>query len=214
MTYDRFKRIMDIILSLILGIGFLPIGVLVAIAIKLESPGGTIFLNDTPPRVGKNGKLFYTYKFRSMIPNAHTLIRTDPTFRQALEEYKKNSYKLKNDPRVTRVGRFIRKYSLDEVPQFFNVLRGDMSLIGPRPYFADELEDQQKKYPLTKELVQDALSVRPGITGQWQVSGRSYINFDKRIEMDAHYAKNKSLWYDLMILFKTPFVMISGQGAS
>lgn len=214
MSYSTLKRLMDVALALVLGMLFFPIGILVAIAIKLESPGGTVFLNDTPPRVGKDGKLFYTYKFRSMIPNAHALIRTDPAFRQALEEYKKNSYKLKNDPRVTRVGRFIRKYSLDEVPQFINVLKGDMSLIGPRPYFADELEEQQKKYPFTRELVKDALSVRPGITGQWQVSGRSHINFDKRIEMDAHYANHKNLWYDLKILLKTPIVMISGQGAS
>lgn len=197
-----------------LGIVFFPISVLVALAIKIESPGGEILLSDVPPRVGKDGKLFYTYKFRSMIPNAHALIRTDPAFRQAYEDYKKNSYKLTNDPRVTKLGRFIRKYSLDEVPQFVNVLKGEMSLIGPRPYFADELEAQQEKYPHTKELVREALSVRPGITGLWQVSGRSKVNFDQRIEMDALYARNKNLWYDLKILFKTPFVMLSGQGAS
>ncbi|KKU58616.1 MAG: Undecaprenyl-phosphate galactose phosphotransferase, partial [Candidatus Amesbacteria bacterium GW2011_GWA2_47_11b] len=101
----------------------------------------------------------------------------------------------------------------DELPQLINVIRGEMSLIGPRPYFADELEFQQKEYPHTQKLVKKALSVRPGVTGQWQVSGRSEINFDKRIEMDSHYAENMNLWYDLKILFKTPFVMLSGKGA-
>ena len=111
------------------------------------------------------------------------------------------------------MGRFIRKYSLDEVPQFINVLLGDMSLIGPRPYYKDELEEQQSKYPFTKESVRRTLSVRPGITGIWQVSGRSEVNFDKRIEMDAHYAQKMNLWYDLKILLKTPLVMLSGKGA-
>lgn len=212
MTYDIFKRFMDIFLAVFLGLLFLPVCVIAVIAIKLESSDGPIWA-PTPKRVGKNGKLFYAYKFRSMIPNAHELLHTDPKFRRLLEEYQKNSFKLKNDPRVTKVGRFIRKYSIDEIPQFINVLRGDMSVIGPRPYYADELENQQAKYPHTKELVKEALSVRPGITGQWQVSGRSEINFDKRIEMDAHYARHKNLWYDLQILFKTPFAMLSGRGA-
>ncbi|KKU27481.1 MAG: Undecaprenyl-phosphate galactose phosphotransferase [Microgenomates group bacterium GW2011_GWC1_46_20] len=148
-----------------------------------------------------------------MIPDAHIRLRTDPTLKKLYEEYKKSSYKLTEDPRVTKVGKFIRKFSLDEVPQMLNILKGDMSLIGPRPYFADELEEQQLKYPHTKDLVKKALSVRPGITGQWQVSGRSAINFDKRIEMDSHYAENMNLWYDLKILFKTPFAMLSGKGA-
>ncbi|KKU83759.1 MAG: Undecaprenyl-phosphate galactose phosphotransferase, partial [Candidatus Amesbacteria bacterium GW2011_GWC2_47_8] len=156
---------------------------------------------------------FQLHKFRSMIPDAHIRLRTDPTLKKLYEEYKKSSYKLTQDSRVTKVGKFIRKFSLDEVPQMLNILKGDMSLIGPRPYFADELEEQQLKYPHTKDLVKKALSVRPGITGQWQVSGRSAINFDKRIEMDSHYAENMNLWYDLKILFKTPFVMLSGKGA-
>lgn len=214
-SYSHLKRLEDLVVSIILIIFFLPISVVVAILIKLEKPSGPIFA-DTPPRVGKNGKLFYTFKFRSMIPNAVQYLQDHP---ELLEEYKKSSFKLHNDPRVTKIGRFIRKYSLDEVPQFINVLKGEMSVIGPRPYYADELEDQQKKYPHTKELVVKALSVRPGITGIWQVSGRSNVNFDKRIEMDAVYVKSisgnliKSLWYDLKILLKTPYVMISGRGA-
>lgn len=212
MNYEQLKRVMDIFFALFLGTVFFPVSLLVALAIKLESPEGPVFA-DIPNRVGKNGELFKLHKFRSMIPNAHDRLRTDPKFKKLYEEYKKSSYKLSADPRVTKVGRFIRKFSLDEVPQLANVLKGDMSLIGPRPYFADELEEQQQKYPHTKELVKKALSVRPGITGQWQVSGRSDINFDKRIEMDSHYAENMNLWYDLKILFKTPFVMLSGKGA-
>ncbi len=213
--YANFKRLMDIVLGSLLLVLFFPIGIVVAIAIKLESPDGPIFPN-TPPRVGKDGRLFYTYKFRSMIPDAVNYLKSHP---ELLEEYKRSSFKLHNDPRVTRVGHFIRKYSLDEAPQFINILKGEMSLIGPRPYYAEELEEQQQKYPFTKELVKQTLSVRPGITGIWQVSGRSNVNFDKRIVMDAKYAQCISgspisaLWYDLKILFKTPFVMISGKGA-
>jgi len=148
-----------------------------------------------------------------MIPNAHQLLQTDPRFRKLLEEYKKSSYKLHNDPRVTKVGKFLRKHSLDEIPQFVNVLKGEMSLVGPRAYYPFELEEQQEKYPLTKQLVKEVLEVKPGITGPWQVSGRSEINFDKRIEMDAKYARRRSLLYDLIILAKTPLAMITGKGA-
>lgn len=209
MSYSSLKRVGDIVLAIFLGLLFLPVGLVVALAIKLESPDGPI-LADTPNRVGQGGRLFRTYKFRSMIPNAVAYLKSHP---QLLREYKKSSFKLHHDPRVTRVGRFIRKYSLDEVPQFINILKGEMSLIGPRPYYADELEEQQRKYPGTANLVRLALSVRPGITGIWQVSGRSEINFDKRIELDAQYAQNHNLWYDLKILVKTPFVMLSGKGA-
>jgi len=212
MKYETLKRVMDIFLALFLGAIFFPVSLVVALAIKLESPDGPVFA-DIPNRVGKDGRLFQLHKFRSMIPDAHIRLRTDPTLKKLYEEYKKSSYKLTQDSRVTKVGKFIRKFSLDEVPQMLNILKGDMSLIGPRPYFADELEEQQLKYPHTKDLVKKALSVRPGITGQWQVSGRSAINFDKRIEMDSHYAENMNLWYDLKILFKTPFVMLSGKGA-
>lgn len=212
MKYEYIKRYIDIFLAVFLGILFLPVSLIVALAIKIESPNGPVFA-DTPPRVGKDGKLFNTYKFRSMIPNAYELIRTDPKLKQLFEEYKKNSFKLTDDPRVLKVGKIIRKYSLDEVPQFINVMMGDMSVIGPRPYYKDELEEQQRKYPNTKHLVKKALSVRPGITGLWQVSGRSEINFDKRVELDAHYANNLGPWYDLVILLKTPQVMLSGKGA-
>ena len=114
---------------------------------------------------------------------------------------------------MTRVGRFIRKHSLDEIPQIINALKGEMSLVGPRPYYPDELIEQQRKYPHTRDLVKVVLSAKPGITGQWQVSGRSEVNFDKRIKMDADYVKKRSLSHDLTILLKSPWAMISGKGA-
>lgn len=210
--YTLIKRLMDIFLSVILFIFFSPIIIIVALAIILETPG-PIFA-DTPERVGKNGDMFYPYKFRSMIVNAYYLLKTDPKFKSAYEEQQKGgNYKIKDDPRITRVGKFIRKHSLDEVPQLINVLRGEMSLVGPRPYYPEELAEQQKKYPNTKNAVSIVLSVRPGITGQWQVSGRSRINFDKRIEMDAEYVKRCSLAHDLYIIFMTPWAMVSGKGA-
>ncbi|HLD24627.1 MAG TPA: sugar transferase [Patescibacteria group bacterium] len=205
------KRSIDLLGSTILALVFLPISLAVAIAIVIDSPG-PIFA-DTPMRVGKNGKPFKLFKFRSMIVNAHTKLRTDPNLRKLYQEYKKNSYKLRKDPRVTSVGRFIRKHSLDEIPQFLNVMKGDMSLVGPRPYYADELVEQQRKYPHTKDLVKIVLSARPGITGYWQVSGRSEVNFDKRIKLDADYVLKRSLLLDIYILLKSPWAMISGKGA-
>lgn len=206
------KRIIDILLSLCLLILFSPIILVVALAIKLNSAGP--ILADTPERVGKNGKLFYPYKFRSMIVNAYNLLKTDPKFKKAYEEQQKGgNYKIKNDPRITGAGTIIRKYSLDEIPQILNVLQGEMSLVGPRPYYPEELKRQQELYPHTKKLVKEVLSVKPGITGYWQVSGRSELNFDKRIQMDAEYARKHSIMYDFWIIFKTPWAMISGKGA-
>ena len=210
-TYELVKRIFDIIFSLILLIFFLPIIVVVALIIRLDS-SGPIFA-DTPERVGRNGKLFKMYKFRSMIQNAHEILRINPKFQKLFNEYKKGSYKLRDDPRITRIGKYIRKHSLDEVPQLFNALKGEMSLVGPRAYYPDELREQQKKYPETKNAVRIVLSVKPGITGYWQVSGRSEINFDKRIKMDAEYVRMRSIMYDFWIIAKTPWAMISGKGA-
>jgi lipopolysaccharide/colanic/teichoic acid biosynthesis glycosyltransferase len=211
MLYRLSKRIVDLVGAILLLILFSPAILITAILIKLTS-SGPVFA-DTPKRVGQYGKLFYPYKFRSMILNAHKLLRTDKRFKKLYQQYKKSSYKLHEDPRVTKVGKFIRKHSIDEVPQLLNVLKGEMSIVGPRPYYPDELEDQQKKYPKTKKLVKEMLVVKPGITGYWQVTGRSEINFDKRIEMDAYYARKKSIWLDMLILLKTPWAMISGKGA-
>lgn len=210
--YDAgLKRWIDIIGSIVLLFIFGPVCTMIAVLIKLDSPG-PIFA-DTPERVGKNGKLFKMFKFRSMIQNAHTMLRSDPTMRGLYDEYKKNSYKLKVDPRVTIVGRFLRKHSLDEIPQLLNVLRGDMSIVGPRAYYPDELANQQRLYPATRKSVKKVLSIKPGITGFWQVSGRSEVNFDKRIAMDADYVEHRSIWYDMKILAKTPWAMVFGRGA-
>ena len=205
------KRIMDIVLAGILLLAFSPICFVVSIVIKLDSEG-PIFA-DVPERVGQNGKLFKMFKFRSMIKNAHVLLHTDARFKTLFEQYQKDSYKLKDDPRVTPVGKWIRKHSLDEIPQLINVMRGEMSIVGPRAYYPDELENQQKKHPDTKKFVADVLSVKPGITGLWQVSGRSEVHFDKRIALDAEYIKSISLLKDIHIIIKTPIVMITGRGA-
>ncbi len=211
MIYDSTKRILDIFLSVFSIILFSPVIALTAIAIVLDSKGP--ILADTPARIGKSGRTFRMFKFRSMVANAHEILTSDPEYKKLLDDYKKGGYKLKNDPRITRVGTFIRKYSLDEIPQFLNVLRGDMSIVGPRAYYHDELRDQQKEYPQTKNAVKIVLSVKPGITGVWQVSGRSQINFDKRIQLDAMYAKKRSLLYDIYLIVRTPFAMLSGKGA-
>lgn len=211
MFYEVTKRAIDLFGSIFLLILFFPICIIAAVAIKLSSKG-PVFA-DIPKRVGRNGKHFYPYKFRSMIVNAHKLLRTDPKFKKLYKEYKKSSYKLHHDPRVTEVGKIIRKYSIDEVPQLINVLKGEMSIVGPRPYYPDEIEEQLKKYPDKKRYLRDVLSVKPGITGYWQVTGRSEVNFDKRIEMDAFYARKRSILLDILILLKTPWAMISGRGA-
>ena len=209
--YEYTKRLMDIIFALILIVIFSPVIVLVSIAIKLDSKGPV--LADIPERVGKNGKTCKMDKFRSMIQNAHQILRHNPKYTNLFNEYKRGSYKLKDDPRITKVGHFLRKHSLDELPQLFNILKGDMSLVGPRAYYPDELRDQQKKYPKTRDAVKIVLSIKPGLTGYWQVSGRSEINFDKRIDMDAMYVRKRSIIYDLWIILKTPWAMISGKGA-
>ena len=212
MEYQYFlKRLIDIVGAIFLLILFLPLSLLISILIKIDSVG-PVFA-DVPERIGEKGKKFKMYKFRSMINNAHFLLRTDPRFKKLFDEYKRSSYKLLNDPRVTNIGKFIRRHSIDEIPQLFNVLKGEMSIVGPRAYYPDELENQLSEYPHTKKLISRVLSVKPGITGLWQVSGRSEINFDKRIMIDAKYVNDMSFWNDLKIILLTPVIMISGRGA-
>ncbi|MCL5783788.1 MAG: sugar transferase [Patescibacteria group bacterium] len=208
MGYEYFKRSIDIIGSIIGIIALSPVMLIAAIFIKLDSPG-PIFA-ETPMRVGKDGKLFRMYKFRSMYINALEILEKNP---KLMEEYKKNSYKLINDPRITRVGKIIRKFSIDEFPQLFNILRGEMSLVGPRAYYPFELEEQQKKYPQCQKFVKIIMNAKPGATGVWQVSGRSGINFDKRVEIDAKYVQKRSISYDFWIILKTVPAVISGKGA-
>lgn len=215
MFFEITKRIIDFIASIILLILFFPIMLLTGIAIKIMSPGPVLVEkeNSHMKRLGKNGKIFRLFKFRSMSVNSDQSLKNDPKYKKLYKEYKESSFKLHKDPRVTPIGKFIRKYSIDETPQFLNVLRGDMSLVGPRPYHADELVEQQEKYPDTDKFVKEMHKVKPGITGYWQVEGRSDVDFDRRIEMDAYYARKKSLLFDILIILKTPWAMISGRGA-
>ena len=215
MLYDFLKRTIDIIGSIFTLILFAPIILVVAILIKLTSQG-TIFY--APERVGKGGRMFemlkfrsmYMYKIRGKLVHAQKYLETNP---KLMRQYQKNSFKLTDDPRTTPVGKIIRKYSLDEIPQLINVLIGDMSLVGPRAYQKDELVHQQKIYPQTSKFVKIILETRPGASGPWQVSGRSFINFDKRVEMDALYVKRRSTIYDFWIIIKTPIAMIGAKGA-
>jgi exopolysaccharide production protein ExoY len=215
MLFEISKRIFDIAGAIFLLILFSPIILLTYVLIKLTSPGPALVekTNSHMKRMGKGGKIFRLYKFRSMMVNADKLEKTNPKYRIAyIEKHTSGNYKPKNDPRITPVGKFIRKHSVDELPQLINVLKGEMSIVGPRPYLPEELEEQQQKFPGTEKYVAEMLKVKPGITGYWQVSGRTEVNFDKRISLDAYYAKRRSIVLDLLILLKTPMVMITGQG--
>lgn len=185
----------------------------IALLIKLDSSGP--ILANTPNRVGKDGKLFRMYKFRSMVVGAHDLLHRDPRYKDLLKKYQQNSYKLSidEDPRITKMGKLIRKTSLDELPQMFNIFRGEMSIVGPRAYYPYELEDQQKKYPQTTKFVRIILQAKPGLTGLWQISGRSEINFDKRVQMDAEYVEKRSILYDIWIILRTVPAVLFGRGA-
>ena len=215
-AFDILKRSIDIIGSVFLLLIFSPVMLITAVLIKITSPGPVLVEKENKHmmRVGKNGKIFRLYKFRSMMVKADVLERTDPRFRHVyIEKRTGGSYKPFNDNRVTRLGKVIRKYSIDEMPQLVNVLKGEMSIVGPRPYLPDELQEQMKKYPGTDKYVKEVHKVKPGITGYWQVTGRSEVKFDKRIEMDAYYSKKKSLLFEFLILAKTPWAMITGKGA-
>ena len=207
--FDFTKRFIDIIGSLIGIIVFLPVMLFVAIYIKLVSPGGSV-IADTIGRVGYKGREFKLLKFRSMIPNAQAWLESQP---ELFKKYKENNFKLDPDPRLIPGGKFIRKYSLDELPQFFNILVGEMSIVGPRAYFKFELEEQVKKHPETKQDILDMQNAKPGLTGVWQTSGRSSVGFVERIKMDAGYSRKRSILYDILIIVKTPLVVIFGKGA-
>lgn len=214
--HDQIKRTIDVLGSVFLLALFSPIFLATAIAIKLSSPG-PVFVEKTNKhmrRLGKNAKVFRLYKFRSMPVKADILEKIKPEYKSAyIEKHTSGNYKPTNDPRVTKVGKFIRKHSIDEMPQLINVLKGEMSVVGPRPYLQEELEEQQGKFPGTEKYVKEMMTVKPGITGYWQVNGRIDVNFDKRIKMDAFYARKKSLLFDLLIILKTPWVMLAGKGA-
>jgi len=213
MPYKIIKRVSDIVLSLFLLILFLPFLLLVSFLIWLGDRN-EIFVRD-PLRIGLNGKEFRMYKFRTMIPNAHKEILENPVYSSLKEKWESNGNKLRieEDIRITNIGRFLRRTDLDELPQLLNVLIGDMSLVGPRPMYKDELERHLKSNPEDEEYLKYILSVRPGITGLWQVSGRNEIPFTKRLKMDAWYSDKQSLLLDMQILLKTPYVVLTRKGA-
>lgn len=198
--YKILKRSFDIISSAIGLLILWPIFLIIAVAIKLESKGPVFFAHK---RFGENGKNIKMYKFRSMYENAEDMIQ-DFTPEQ-MKEWKEN-YKLTNDPRVTKVGKFLRKTSLDELPQLFNILKGDLSVIGPRPIVEEEL----KKYGENKNKF---LSVKPGLTGYWAANGRSDISYEERMKMELYYIDNMSLILDIKIFFKTIITVLKREGA-
>jgi len=198
--YRLSKRLFDIVVAAILLILLIPFFLTVALLIRLDSKGPFLFYQQ---RVGKQGKLFKMWKFRSMYADAE----------ERLKELKKNNemkggvlFKMKQDPRITRVGRFIRKLSIDELPQLWNVLKGEMSLVGPRPPLPNEVA-QYTPYQYQR------LMIKPGITCIWQISGRSKIPFEQQVEMDLEYIEKQSFWLDIVILLKTIPAVLKANGA-
>ncbi|MDM5307527.1 sugar transferase [Peribacillus frigoritolerans] len=200
LNYLRMKRLTDIIGSLIGLILLLPVFMIVVIFIKIEDPKGPIFFKQV--RIGKDETEFYMYKFRSMVTDAEDKLKDI----LSLNEVSGAMFKMKEDPRVTKIGKFIRKTSIDELPQLWNVLKGEMSLVGPRP-------------PLTREVEQytsfdkQRLLVTPGCTGLWQVSGRNGLSFEEMVDLDIQYINNRSIYRDIKIILKTVKCMINSDGA-
>ncbi|MFA6522423.1 MAG: sugar transferase [Patescibacteria group bacterium] len=198
-----YKRAFDIVVSFFLIIVTLPIQLVVAIALACEQQGGILFRQK---RMGQNEKPFNYFKFRSMVKNAHAL-RSDPAFIKKFGNERTGPlFKLKDDPRVTRMGRIIRKLSIDEFPEFYLVFLGRMSMVGPRPHLPEEVA----KYKPTQRRV---LTIKPGITGMAQISGRANLDFDDEVNLDMHYIENWSPWLDLVIAIKTPLVVFLKTGA-
>jgi lipopolysaccharide/colanic/teichoic acid biosynthesis glycosyltransferase len=198
-SYGHFKRAIDIIVSLLVLPFVLPILLLCALAIKLDSEGPSYF---SQYRTGKGGHRFKMYKLRTMVKNAEEIKKQ----LMHLNELTYPDFKISNDPRITRVGKFLRKTSLDELPQIFNVLNGSMTLVGPRP---TSFSSQTYKLWHTARL-----ELKPGITGLWQVSGRNELDFDDRLRLDIAYARNRCLLLDFKIMFRTVGAMFSGRGAN
>ena len=194
-----FNKIASILIFLFL----LPLFVLLGVLIKLDSRGPVLY---RARRIGADKADFDVFKFRTMFRDAdrklHDILESDPALRREFER----SFKLRNDPRITRVGRFLRKTSLDELPQIFNVLRGEMNLVGPRPIVHEEIEKYGNAFD-------ELMKVKPGVTGLWQVSGRSDVDYEKRVQLDLFYIKNWSLWMDITILMRTVLVVLGGRGA-
>ena len=204
-VYNRaLKRVFDIVVSSVGLIFALPLGLILAAAVYIDSPGGPVIFAHL--RIGQGKKVFPCYKFRTMVPHAEQILRDYLLEHPEANNEWRDTFKLKNDPRVTRVGRFLRRSSLDELPQLLNVLKGDMSLVGPRPIVRMEIA----KYG---EYFHDFCLVPPGITGMWQVNGRSNTTYEERVRMDSWYVRNWSVWIDLIYLVKTFAVVIKREGA-
>jgi Undecaprenyl-phosphate galactose phosphotransferase WbaP len=196
------KRILDMFLTILMLLFTWPIFIILALLVRFDSKGPILY---TQKRLGHNGKTFDSFKFRTMYNNADAkldeLLKNDPEARREYVEY----HKLVNDPRVTPVGKVLRRYSLDELPQLINVVKGDMNLIGPRSYLPREL-------PAMGEYSKIILKVKPGLTGWWQVMGRNATSFKERLRLDEYYISNWSIWLDIYIIIKTIWVLITGQG--
>ena len=199
--YLFFKRAMDIIGSLCGIILLSPLLIIVALAIKIEDPRGSIFFSQQ--RCGKDNKLFPMYKFRSMVSNAEELLE------ELMEHNEMDGpvFKIKDDPRITRVGKFIRKTSIDELPQLFNIFMGHMSIVGPRPAIPHEVAEYSDYH-------KQRLLVKPGLTCIWQVSGRNSIGFEEWMDMDLEYIEKRNLWMDIKLIFKTVGVLFGDENAS
>lgn len=198
--YQITKRTADVLISLI-GLIFLsPLFIIISIAVKLDSKGPAFFVHK---RIGKDGKIINVYKFRTMVDNAEGLIREFTP--EQLKKFNEN-FKLEDDPRITKIGKFLRKTSLDELPQLLNILKGDLSIIGPRPIVSNELE----RYGENKEKF---LSVTPGLTGYWAANGRSCTTYEERMQMELYYVDNISLKTDIEIFFKTIILVLKREGA-
>lgn len=200
-VYMFCKRAMDIIGSLAGLILLSPLLLIIAIAIKIEDPKGSIFFSQQ--RCGKDNKLFQIYKFRSMVSNAEELLE------ELMEHNEMDGpvFKIKEDPRITKIGKFIRKTSVDELPQLFNILKGDMSIVGPRPAIPHEVAEYN-------DYQRQKLLVKPGLTCIWQVSGRNSIGFDEWVDMDLEYITTRNLWMDIKLIFKTVGVLFGDDNAS
>ena len=206
LIYNATKKVIDTLAGIIGVIFLIPIMLVVAIMrIAKKESNGPMFFEQI--RIGKDGKPFRLYKFRTMVMNADEKLEEYlKENKEAAKEYKKYK-KLKNDPRITKVGNFLRKTSLDEFPQFINVLKGDMSLVGPRPYLNREKKD------IDEEYYEKIIKVKPGITGYWQVNGRSDVDFDERTYMDTYYIEHRSVIMDIKIILKTILKMFRKEGA-
>lgn len=202
--YKISKRAIDIFASMVGIVILCPLIITVFIANKIGKDDGPIFF--VQKRIGENGKLFRLYKFRTMVVDADKILmkklKTDKAFREKYLNYRK----IENDERITKIGKFLRKTSLDEFPQFINVLKGEMSLVGPRPYLNREKKDMENYYDYI-------IRCKPGITGLWQISGRSKNTFKERLKLDLEYYNNRGIWYDIKIVFKTVLSVFKKEGA-